>query len=88
MKAGATGRVIEHWHTGTMTRNCRELRRANSEAVAEIHPADAEKAGVRTGDQVQLAVFHSPLEQFARLFKDLQRPVGQQQRFQPAGDAR
>ena len=44
-----TGRVIEHWHTGTMTRNCRELRDANYEAIAELHPDDGAKLGVRTG---------------------------------------
>ena len=36
-----TGRVIEQWHTGTMTRNCAELRQANFESVAQIHPDDA-----------------------------------------------
>ena len=50
-----TGRVIEHWHTGTMTRNCRELRHANYEAVAELHPEDARKAGVKSGDRVKLS---------------------------------
>jgi nitrate reductase NapA len=49
-----TGRVIEHWHTGTMTRNCRELRHANYEAVAELHPDDGAKLGVRTGDRVKI----------------------------------
>lgn len=50
-----TGRVIEHWHTGTMTRNVKELRQANAEAVAEIHPADAKRIGVKTGDTVRIA---------------------------------
>jgi nitrate reductase (cytochrome) len=50
-----TGRVVEHWHTGTMTRNCKELRHANSEAVAELHPDDGAKLGVKTGDRVRIA---------------------------------
>jgi nitrate reductase NapA len=49
-----TGRVIEHWHTGTMTRNCQELRHANLEAVVELHPEDGKKLGVRTGDLVKV----------------------------------
>jgi nitrate reductase NapA len=49
-----TGRVIEHWHTGTMTRNCQELRHANAEALAEVHPQDAARLGVQTGDLVQI----------------------------------
>lgn len=50
-----TGRVIEHWHTGTMTRNVKELRQANAEAVAEIHTADAKKLAIKTGDMVRIA---------------------------------
>jgi nitrate reductase NapA len=49
-----TGRVIEHWHTGTMTRNCKELRHANFESVVELHPSDAERLGVKTGDPVKV----------------------------------
>jgi len=49
-----TGRVIEHWHTGTMTRSCAELRDANAETVAELHPEDGKRLGLRTGDRVRL----------------------------------
>jgi nitrate reductase NapA len=49
-----TGRVIEHWHTATMTKNCKELQQANYESVAEIHPDDAKKLGVKGGDWVKL----------------------------------
>jgi nitrate reductase NapA len=48
-----TGRVLEHWHTGTMTRTCRELRRT-AEAVAELHADDAAALGVADGDRVRL----------------------------------
>ncbi len=48
----STGRVLEHWHTGTMTMRARELRRAYPEAFMEINPVDARKLGVRTGDKV------------------------------------
>ena len=49
-----TGRVIEHWHTGTMTRKCKALQHANSEALAEVHPQDASRLGVKSGDQVRI----------------------------------
>lgn len=49
-----TGRVIEHWHTGTMTGQVRELAHANYQATAEISPADAQRWGVKTGDRVRL----------------------------------
>jgi nitrate reductase NapA len=50
----STGRVLEHWHTGTMTMRAEELRRAQAECYMEIHPQDAEKEGIRTGDKVKI----------------------------------
>ena len=50
----STGRVLEHWHTGTMTRAAAELRRAQPEAFVEIHPKDAKALGIRTGDRVDI----------------------------------
>ncbi len=50
-----TGRVLEHWHTGTMTRNCKELRTANAESTAELHPEDAKRLGVASGDVVRIS---------------------------------
>jgi len=50
----STGRVLEHWHTGTMTMQAPELRRAQPEAYVEIHPADAEELGIRSGDLTRI----------------------------------
>ncbi|RMH12666.1 MAG: nitrate reductase, partial [Planctomycetota bacterium] len=50
----STGRVLEHWHTGTMTMKAEELRRAYPECFMEINPRDAAKLGVRTGDKVRI----------------------------------
>ena len=50
-----TGREIEHWHTATMTRNCRELANTNLESMVQLHPADAAKLGVRTGSAVRVS---------------------------------
>lgn len=44
-----TGRVLEHWHSGTMTMRVPELYRAVPEALCYIHPADATKYGVKQG---------------------------------------
>lgn len=49
-----TGRVLEHWHTGTMTRRVPELYKAVPDAVCYIHPEDAEKRNLRRGDEVFL----------------------------------
>jgi predicted molibdopterin-dependent oxidoreductase YjgC len=48
-----TGRVLEHWHGGTMTRNS-ALDEAYPEARVDIHPADAEMHGIRNGDPVKV----------------------------------
>ncbi|MCY9824619.1 periplasmic nitrate reductase subunit alpha [Vibrio chagasii] len=47
-----TGRVLEHWHTGTMTRRVPELYKAVPDALCYMHPADAKARGLRRGDEV------------------------------------
>ncbi|MHC5113015.1 MAG: molybdopterin-dependent oxidoreductase [Planctomycetota bacterium] len=47
-----TGRVLEHWHTGTMTRRVPELARAMPRAYVEMHPEDAAEMGLANGDMV------------------------------------
>ncbi|KLV05917.1 nitrate reductase [Photobacterium aquae] len=49
-----TGRVLEHWHTGTMTRRVPELYKAVPDALCYIHPEDARARGLRRGDEVLL----------------------------------
>jgi formate dehydrogenase major subunit len=41
-----TGRVLEHWHTGQMTRRARALDQIEPEAFVSIHPDDATRLGV------------------------------------------
>jgi nitrate reductase NapA len=50
----STGRVLEHWHTGTMTMQARELRRAQPECYVEVHPKDATKLAVKSGDMLKI----------------------------------
>lgn len=47
-----TGRVLEHWHSGTMTRRVPELHRAVPAAQLWLHPKDAEKRGLKRNDLV------------------------------------
>jgi len=47
-----TGRVLEHWHSGTMTMRVPELYRAVPEALCYMYPKDAEKIGVKRGELV------------------------------------
>ncbi|MCB0759913.1 MAG: molybdopterin-dependent oxidoreductase [Flavobacteriales bacterium] len=49
-----TGRVIEHWHTGSMTRRIPVLHKAMPQAYVELNPEDAMKMGIQNGDPVKL----------------------------------
>ena len=51
----STGRVLEHWHTGTMTRRVPELYKAFPDAVAFMHPDDAKARGLQRGMEVKVA---------------------------------
>jgi nitrate reductase NapA len=47
-----TGRVLEHWHSGTMTMRVPELFRAVPEALCYMNPKDAKARGLKNGDLV------------------------------------
>ncbi len=50
----STGRVLEHWHSGSMTRRVPELYRAFPDAVVYMHPDDAQARGLRRGQQARV----------------------------------
>ncbi|MFS8976341.1 periplasmic nitrate reductase subunit alpha [Cupriavidus necator] len=50
----ATGRVLEHWHSGSMTRRVPELYRSFPNAVVFMHPEDAKAMGLRRGVEVEV----------------------------------
>jgi formate dehydrogenase alpha subunit len=49
-----TGRVLEHWHGGTMTRHS-QLNELYPEALVQMNPADAALAGIRDRQAVRVA---------------------------------
>jgi len=49
-----TGRVLEHWHSGTMTQRVPELYKAMPDAQVFMHPKDAEKHGVKRGEMAKI----------------------------------
>jgi len=58
----STGRVLEHWHTGTMTQRVPELHRAVSEAVCELNPEDAKRLGIKNRDKLRLTTRRGTME--------------------------
>ncbi len=50
----STGRVLEHWHSGSMTQRVPELHRSMPNALIYVHPDDALNRGLRRGDAVKV----------------------------------
>ncbi|NPA27002.1 MAG: molybdopterin-dependent oxidoreductase, partial [Chloroflexi bacterium] len=49
-----TGRLLEHWHGGTLTRHS-ELDALFPMPIVEIHPIDAEALGIADGDPIRVS---------------------------------
>jgi len=63
----STGRVLEHFHTGTMSRRSNVLDVLVPAGVVEIHPADAARLGVADGQTVEVASRRGQIEIAARV---------------------
>jgi len=50
-----TGRILEHWHTGSMTHRSRVLETLAPESRVEINPLDANRLGIEEGDLISLS---------------------------------
>ncbi|MEN8140698.1 MAG: molybdopterin oxidoreductase family protein [Thermodesulfobacteriota bacterium] len=50
----STGRIVDHWHTMSMTGRVPELLRANPYAFVEVNPKDAKRLGIKPGDMVEV----------------------------------
>jgi len=50
-----TGRQLEHWHTGSMTRRASVLDAIEPLAVGSLHPLDLDAMGAKPGDVVTVA---------------------------------
>ncbi|MDO8605985.1 MAG: formate dehydrogenase subunit alpha [Phaeospirillum sp.] len=49
-----TGRVLEHWHTGSMTRRSQVLDRLRPNAEITVNPQDLVELGVAEGDAIRM----------------------------------
>jgi formate dehydrogenase major subunit len=61
-----TGRQLEHWHTGAMTRRAATLDYIEPEPVASMHPADLEGVGVTSGCTLTIASRRGSISLYAR----------------------
>jgi len=62
-----TGRVVAHYHTGTMTRRCWGLNGVAPHEVVEIHPDDAAHLSIKNGDSVRVKSRRGEVETFAKV---------------------
>jgi formate dehydrogenase major subunit len=61
-----TGRQLEHWHTGAMTRRASVLDAIEPDPVASFHPLDLAKLGIRPGDIVTVESRRGRIALYAR----------------------
>jgi formate dehydrogenase major subunit len=57
-----TGRQLEHWHTGAMTRRASVLDAIEPEATASISRATIEKLGIKPGDMIRVSTRRGTIE--------------------------
>ena len=63
----STGRVLYHYHTGTMTRLSKGSMERCPESLVEINPRDAEKLGIRDGQTVKVTSRRGTLQAKAKI---------------------
>ncbi|MFN7085560.1 MAG: formate dehydrogenase subunit alpha [Burkholderiales bacterium] len=61
-----TGRQLEHWHTGAMTRRAAVLDAIEPEPTAQIHPLDLDAIGARPGEVISIASRRGIVSLYAR----------------------
>jgi formate dehydrogenase major subunit len=67
----STGRVLEHWHTGSMTRRAGVLDALEPEAVAFMAPKELYNLGLKPGDMMKLETRRGAVEVKVRSDRDV-----------------
>ena len=66
-----TGRMLEHWHTGAMTRRAGMLDELEPEAVASLSPHDMERLQIEPGQHVRVSTRRGSITLSARLDREV-----------------
>jgi len=66
-----TGRLLEHWHTGAMTRRAGALNSLEPEAVASMHPRDIERLGATAGEAIRVETRRGAIDLTLRADRDV-----------------
>src|SRR5690606_21275229 len=70
-----TGRQLEHWHTGAMTRRASVLDALEPEATASLNPETMKRLGIEPGDTIRVATRRGEIELAARADRGVQENV-------------
>ena len=68
-----TGRQLEHWHTGSMTRRASVLDALEPQAVGSVHPLDLDALGAKAGDVITVASRRGEISLAARADEGIPR---------------
>ena len=68
-----TGRLLEHWHTGSMTRRAANLDALEPEAIAGLNPSEMENLGIAAGEMIRVSTRRGVIEIMARADRDVAR---------------
>jgi formate dehydrogenase major subunit len=61
-----TGRQLEHWHTGAMTRRAAVLDTIEPTAIAQLSRGTVAKLGIKPGDRVRVTTRRGTVELYSR----------------------
>ncbi len=70
-----TGRQLEHWHTGAMTRHATTLDAIEPDPVVSIHPQTLDELGAVAGDKLKIKSRRGEIVAFARADNGMQKKV-------------
>ncbi|MBV8644087.1 MAG: molybdopterin-dependent oxidoreductase, partial [Candidatus Eremiobacteraeota bacterium] len=70
-----TGRMLEHWHTGSMTRRATVLDALEPDPVISVHPGDLAELGIEPGGAITVESRRGTLTGYARADRGMQRGV-------------
>ncbi|NVJ92053.1 MAG: formate dehydrogenase subunit alpha [Methylocystaceae bacterium] len=66
-----TGRMLEHWHTGSMTRRAKVLDQLEATPVASLNPKELKRMGLDAGDIITVSTRRGQVDIHARPDKDV-----------------
>jgi formate dehydrogenase major subunit len=67
----STGRLLEHWHTGSMTRRATSLDQLEPEAIAGLNPKEMQRLGLAPGQLIRVSTRRGQVTLRARADRDV-----------------